>query len=966
MSELDEKGIKLRFLNDKRDNYYVRKKKAQDAIEKNHENMRNYREAIYFDLESVVPMNVTGLSNSEHEFQQPYACGWISRSEAILGNDVKISYGKDCMKDFVDFLDGEFVEIKMNEEQVWFDRCKRGVLDAPVPKKSKGFCNYSHRVRAHWDLYMKTCQTHECLICGELLSKEHGYEHTDNHYEFSDCALRGYSRNTAEKNLDRNFNDNAPRIGIWAHNGGKYDWVFLHRYLMEVGRLDDLHIVRSSSKYFQISFRGVFVFKDSMNFVMGSLDTLGKNFGVETLKGLFPYRLLSDMSRIDMVLEGEANIREMIPHEYLQISEKLPGPMGVSIKRDMNECEYAEFFGERGWVYNVPEETIKYLKDDVKCLFGIVEKFREGWLDMPFAPELFRYCTIGQMCHTYFLKNYLEPLMYPCLDVCEDAYIRKALYGGRTEVFRRIAPEGSRIHYVDVNSLYPYVMESRDLPCGDPVWTFRCDDPQLFQFSNSMYPVRTKVGDDLCFDVIKNQLNGGENDEELYGFFEVDVMCNLEMEYPILPERRSSDNGKTFKNMFTNMEKKRSVYYSEELKKAISLGCRVTKVWSFSQWKRGSVYKSLITVLKKQKLLGEGKDIDGVRIDGVPKNPSLRAAAKTAQNSLFGKTIQFIDESVRLIHTREGLFKSLDNPFSRVTIKPVFRSDVSDVVEVTTKYEIPNVQKRSCAAIGTAILAEARLVLYEFFEHVQKVGGEILYCDTDSIVFAGDVPLGDEHMDDCAYGKMKVEIDPDTICPGGFVGMSPKCYAFKLAGGEPYVRCKGVNLSQNLDTGCVESDGIAGLLMEMEAEEYINNLSLPLKDDDVSTRGISFDKMKDLIEGKVDVLVTNQMQFLKTTNRMVSAYDNVKVLRSRFDKRKLGEGGRTFPWNDFNKNMDRILDEEDARSLSDYLDFVLPDELTLCREEYKDNVFFNAIYDSWRISDSQSAFYYETYLQERS
>ena len=63
-----------------------------------------------------------------------------------------------------------------------------------------------------------------------------------------------------------------------------------------------------------------------------------------------------------------------------------------------------------------------------------------------------------------------------------------------------------------------------------------------------------------------------------------------------------------------------------------------------------------------------------------------------------------------------------------------------------------------------------------------------VYCDTDSIVFAGDTPLPDSCMDDCAYGKMKVEIDPETICPGGFVGMSPKCYAFELKSGDPYVR----------------------------------------------------------------------------------------------------------------------------------------------------------------------------------
>ena len=283
---------------------------------------------------------------------------------------------------------------------------------------------------------------------------------------------------------------------------------------------------------------------------------------------------------------------------------------------------------------------------------------------------------------------------------------------------------------------------------------------------------------------------------------------------------------------------------------------------------------------------------------------------------------------------------------------------MSDVVEVTTKFEVPKVQKRSCAAIGTAILAEARLVLYEYFEKVQAVGGEILYCDTDSIVFAGETPLPDDCMDDCAYGKMKVEIDPEEICPGGFVGMSPKCYAFKLVDGAPYVRCKGVNLSQNLDTGEVGDDGISDLLAEMENEEYINNLALPLDDGDVVTTGLNFDKMKALISGDVDVLVTNQMQFLKTTDRMISAYDNVKMMRSHFDKRMLGKDGSTFAWNDFNMNMKKIVTDEDARALSDYLGVVSSVELTQLRDEYKDNNFFYSIFSSWLESDHPNAIYY--------
>ena len=965
LSNVSGEGKDVRFLNDARPNYYRDKKKAQDEFDRDWSAMRNYKESIYFDLESVVPMNAAGVSVFEHEVQSPYATGWISRTDAANGVDVTIRYGENCMEEFITYLDSLYETILQDEVELWARRASEGADADPIPRKTKGFENFSFRIRKSWDQHFKNRDSDGCSHCNEPLDSLHGYEVRDEkfHY-FSRCAIRHYAKNTAQKNLEDNFNDNAPRIPIWAHNGGKYDWVFLHRYLMESGRLDDVATVRSSSKYFQLSYRCVFEFKDSLNFMMGSLDKLGKDFGVDTLKGLFPYRLLDSLDKINDVVQGEEEIRRKIPHEFFQVPEKLPGPMGLTVKRDMKEEEYVSFFEERGWVYDIRAETVKYLADDVKCLYGVVEKFREGWVKMPHSPELFKYCTIGQMCHSYFLEHYLEAGKYPCLDACEDAYIRRALYGGRTEVFQRKAPEGSRIHYVDVNSLYPYVMESRDLPCGDPVWHFRRDDPQLFQFTNSNLPVMTKIHAPDFFEDLQNRLNSGEENKDIYGFVEVDVNCGLDTVYPVLPERRSVDGGKTFKNMFTNMSKTKMVYYTEELKRAIANGSRVTKVWSYTEWQRGRVYGELIHVLKEQKLLGEGKDIDGKKIPGCPKNPSLRAAAKTAQNSLFGKTIQFIDSHVQLVHTRERLFRIIDSPFAKVSIKPTFRSDVSDVVEVTSKFVIPKIQKRSCAAIGTAILAEARLVLYDYFEMAMAVGGEILYCDTDSIVFAGDTPLPDSCMHDCEYGKMKVEIDPDTIHPGGFVGMSPKCYAFNLKDDVPYVRFKGVVMSENLNMP-TESDPMNDLVEELECEEIIEKLGLPVKKDEVVVRGVNYDMMRKLIDGDVDALMTEQMQFRKTTVRTVSACKVVKIARSNFDKRMLGYEGRTFAWNDFNFNMATIVEEGNVRALSDYLGFVSLAELEVLKETYASSDFFNTIFSSWLDSDNVNAILYNFEKSEK-
>ena len=247
-----ESAKKIRFINDKHENYYQKRRRAQNEFDRDQAPMRCRKECIYFDLESVVPMNAAGVGEHEQERQTPYATGWILRTDALKGNDVEIRYGKDCMKDFVDYLDALYSDILEDEVNLWIRRASDGSEGDPIPRKTKGFENFSYRLRSHWDRLYRIRESDGCVLCGEPMEISHGYTIGENSvHKFSQCCIALYARSTAKKNLEKNFNDNAPRIPIWAHNGGKYDWVFLHRYLIETGKLDELETVRSNSKYCQ-------------------------------------------------------------------------------------------------------------------------------------------------------------------------------------------------------------------------------------------------------------------------------------------------------------------------------------------------------------------------------------------------------------------------------------------------------------------------------------------------------------------------------------------------------------------------------------------------------------------------------------------------------------------------------------------------------------------------------------------
>ena len=931
-----------------------RQLKEQNMMEHDHASIRNDKEALFVDIESIVPHNGYVDSRYELNYQEPYAIGWLKRTDALLLDEPTIVYGMDCIERFFEYLDAWYELILVDETCLWEKRARKGLEFTLTPKVIRGFKNYPSRLKTSWDTLIKECKYGgECRVCGEELTTDHGYtvtmaEGNKEEFHFSDCCIRWWAKHAASKNLVDNFNDNAPRVSVWAHNGGRYDWIFIHRYLMEHDRLRGTHVTRGNAKYYEIAYRGVFLFRDSLNFMMASLDKLGKDFNVQTLKGIFPYRFLTSHERIDAVVVGESEIRDVLPPGFFEISELIPGPMGMSKKRALNESEYRLFFEERSWVYDVKTETIKYLAADIKCLQQVMETFRDGWKAMPYEPELFKYCTIGQMCHSYFLDRYLPDASYPVLDTMEDTFIRKALYGGRTEVFQRLCHEPMKpIHYVDVNSLYPFVMESCAMPTGEPDWFLKPSDERFAAFRASEYLIHVTGVDDDHLSHVRARLNAG--DPSLYGFFEVDMECDPSTMYPVLPERVSG------KNMFSNRLKRELVYYSEEIKFATKRGAKVVKVHAYCLWQKSAIYSKLIKVLKAEKMRGEGKDVEGNVIPGCPKNPALRAAAKLAQNALYGKSLQFINESVQIVDNQEDLFRLVMEGKSDVTIQPIYRSAAADIVEVVVKSKVPRVQKRSCSALGTAILAEARMVLYTYFEEVLRVNGTILYCDTDSIVFTGDTPLPNECIHDSIYGKMKVEIDPKDIQLGGFVALAPKCYAFKLVDNVPYVKCKGINLSSNIDLQ-EDMEPLEALMVESERSELIDR-AVALGEDtdsDEMMTGLSYDNLRSLVVGECKRLVTSQMQFIKTKDRRIAAVDTIKMLKDSFDKRKLLKDNRTVPWTPYNETL---LNEIRAMNVGYVSNFFRHGDVGEIHDLVmeSDNMWLLAIYNGWVESGEENS-----------
>jgi len=76
---------------------------------------------------------------------------------------------------------------------------------------------------------------------------------------------------------------------IYIHNLAKFDGIFLLKILVELGKYKPI-IHHRSLISIDFKFKDyVITFRDSLQLLIVSLRTLGKAFGVDTLKSIFPY-----------------------------------------------------------------------------------------------------------------------------------------------------------------------------------------------------------------------------------------------------------------------------------------------------------------------------------------------------------------------------------------------------------------------------------------------------------------------------------------------------------------------------------------------------------------------------------------------------------------------------------------------------------------------------------------------------
>nr|CAD2201993.1 unnamed protein product [Meloidogyne enterolobii] len=149
---------------------------------------------------------------------------------------------------------------------------------------------------------------------------------------------------------------------------------------------------------------------------------------------------------------------------------------------------------------------------------------------------------------------------------------------------------------------------------------------------------------------------------------------------------------------------------------------------------------------------------------------------KLLANSLWGKLAQRVcGTEVRYAKTPAEFHQLLEDP----TIDMLDFDHVSEHLDrcvVRKKPEFAKAPNTNCLPVAAFVTSYARLHLYEYIEQVNQIGGVLLYCDTDSIIYVGK--RNGQRVSEGEYlGQMKREVPSRRILE--FIAGGPKNYGYR-------------------------------------------------------------------------------------------------------------------------------------------------------------------------------------------
>jgi hypothetical protein len=684
-----------------------------------------------------------------------------------------------------------------------------------------------------------------CYICGKefpdeyantrrALSKVRDHDHITG-------AYRGAAHSQCNLRLRTTY-----KIPVFIHNFRGYDSHLIVPAFTHFKGMVMQVIGQGLEKYMSLTWDTTIVFKDSLQFLSGSLDALvaclkksGKN-KFKTLTEGFAGE--TDNEGMDMLLR-----KGVYPYDYMNhmdrfTEQKIP-PIEEFFSRLYNKpCSEADHkYADDVWK-KFHCETMRnyhdlYLKTDVLLLADVFESFRTATLsslglDPAYyvsGPQLSWDCMMKMTrCNLTLLS---DPQMFNM--------IHANLRGGITTIAKRYAKANNKyledaydptepssfIFYLDANNLYGYAM-SQSLPYDEFAW---------------MSDVECKQIDWLA-----------QTDDQDYGYFvECDLhypdeLHDLHDDYPLAPERivvedhllsehqerlrgnyavSHTATAKLVPNFF---DKTKMLIHYRNLKFYLKHGLVITKMHRGIRFRQSKWLELYIRTNTEMRALA--------------KDPVEVKLRKDMNNIIYGKTCENLTKrtDIKLVNTQKECDKLVSKP--HCLRFQIFAEELAAI----------ELQKVKCVInkptyVGFAVLELSKLCMYDFhYEHFKQwyPDADLLFTDTDSLVYHiftddlyADLDAHREYFDFSGYpndhplfsdenkmvvGKMKDESASGIITE--YVGLRPKMYSYLTKPEDENEPPKEAKRAKGIQKAAIADLHHADYLAQLKraAENYVN------------------------------------------------------------------------------------------------------------------------------------------------
>ena len=542
----------------------------------------------------------------------------------------------------------------------------------------------------------------------------------------------------------------------------------------------------TKNKYFKI------VFKDSMKFLLLSVEALVKNLPKDGFKNLKKYFTPEQTKLLKQ--------KGFFPYDYMDNIEKLkvekPPPQKAFYSKltgnGINENNYKHVL--KVWeTWNM--ETLKdYLKlyneTDVLLLADVFENFRDICLKNYGLDPVYYYTAPGLAWDACLKMTNINLELISNIDML--LMIEKGIRGGISIISNRYGKANNKymknfnktelskyLMYVDANNLYGFAM-SEKLPTNGFKWLTNKEIENLF--NNQIVQVWERTPCILEVDL--------EYPEELH---------DLHNDYPLCPERVECDNG--VKKLIPNLRDKNNyVIHYKNLMQCLRLGMKLKKIHRGIKFNESAWLKPYID--KNTKLRAQAK------------NDFEKDFFKLMNNSVFGKTMENIRNRVNI-----KLVNSEDK-FKKLVAKPNYESrKIFNENLVSVHMKKTSLTMNKPVYLGMCILDLSKTLMFDFhYNYIKPKYGnraKLLFTDTDSLLY--EIQTEDVYKD--ISGDVKDRFDtsnypenhPSGITAGinnkvlgmfkdeaggkiikEFVGLRAKLYSFITEEGKENKRCKGI------------------------------------------------------------------------------------------------------------------------------------------------------------------------------